>query len=196
MFGVVYGAAARPVLGAPLTVASSVLVFSGAAQFSMVSLLAAGTAPFAVVWAVAVLSLRHVALGAAVRPGLTGSRASRLAAAWFVIDETVGLALASPGAPASVLFRAGVACYGAWVLGTTLGVAGGAAVGVEGLAAAVFPVLFVGLASIMARGTGPVVRTVVAAGLTLALLLAWPGLGGLAPVIAAIVVSLVGRPAS
>jgi predicted branched-subunit amino acid permease len=119
-----------------------------------------------------------------------------LAAAWFVIDETVGLALASPGAPGPVLFRAGVACYGAWVLGTGLGVAGGAVVGVEGLAAAVFPVLFVGLASIMARGTGPVVRTVLAAGLTLVLLLAWPGLGGLAPVIAAIAVSLVGRPDS
>ena len=168
------------------------MVFSGAAQFSMVSLLAGGTAPLAVVWAVAVLSLRHVALGAAIRPGLTGSRTSRLAAAWFVIDETVGLALASAGAPTSVLFRAGVACYGAWVLGTALGVAGGAVVGVESLAAAVFPVLFVGLASIMARGMGPVVRAVVAAGLTLVLLIAWPGLGGLAPVVAAVAVSVVG----
>lgn len=194
MFGLVYGAAARPVLGGPLTLVSSVTVFSGAAQFSMVSLLAAGASPLAVVWAVAVLSLRHLALGAAVRPGLTGSVASRAAAAWFVIDETVGLALVTGGETSSILLRAGGACYGTWVLGTGLGVAGGAAVGLEAVASAVFPVLFIGLASIMARGANLVIRTVVAAGLTLVLLIAWPGLGGLAPVAAALAVSAVGRP--
>lgn len=193
MFGVVYGAAARPVLGGPLTLASSVTVFSGAAQFSMVSLLAAGASPLAVVWAVAVLSLRHLALGAAIRPGLTGSVAARAAAAWFIIDETVGLALATDGDRSSTLLRVGAACYGAWVLGTGLGVAGGAAVGLEAVASAVFPVLFIGLASMMARGGDLVLRTVVAAGLTLVLLIVWPGLGGLAPVVAAVAVSAGGR---
>src|SRR5581483_8199113 len=40
-FGTLYGAAARPVLGVPLTLLSSVLVYSGALQFAMVALLGA-----------------------------------------------------------------------------------------------------------------------------------------------------------
>lgn len=194
VFGVVYGTAARPLLGGPLTVMSSMAIFSGAAQFSMVGLLSAGASPLAVLWAVAVLGLRHLALGAAIRPGLTMSRARRAVAAWFVIDETVGLALASRRGGASALVGAGGACYAAWVVGTALGVAGGAAVGLEALASAVFPVLFIGLASIMVRGADLAVRTGSAAVVTLVLLISWPGLGGLAPVVAAIAVSVAGRP--
>jgi predicted branched-subunit amino acid permease len=193
VFGVVYGAAARPLLGGPLTVASSVVVFSGAAQFTMVGLLAEGASSLAVLWAVAVLSLRHLALGAAIRSGMPDSRSRRAGAAWFVIDETVGLALARPDESHTVLLRAGIACYLAWIAGTVVGVAGAAAVGLEALAAAVFPVLFIGLASLMARNLDLVARTSVAATLTLVLLLAWPGLGGLAPVVAAIAVSAAGR---
>jgi predicted branched-subunit amino acid permease len=88
--------------------------------------------------------------------------------------------------------RAGAWCYGAWVVGTALGVAGGSVVGLEALAASVFPVLFIGLASIMVRGADRLVRTAVAAGLTLVLLIAWPGLGRVAPVIAALTVSIGG----
>lgn len=194
VFGVVFGSAARPLLGTPLTVASSIAVFSGAAQFTMVGLMAGGASPWTVLWAVAVLDLRHLPLGAAIRPRLGPSRAGRAVAAWFVIDETVGLALGRAREVGSVVVRAGGACYAAWVVGTMLGVAGGAAVGLEDLASAVFPVLFIGLASIMARGTDLLVRTGVAAILTLVLLIAWPGLGGVAPVVAAIVVSVGARP--
>ncbi|MGH9116388.1 MAG: AzlC family ABC transporter permease [Acidimicrobiales bacterium] len=191
VFGVVYGAAAGPLLGWPLTLASSAVMFSGAAQFSMVGLLGAGASPWAVLWAIGVLNLRHLVLGAAIRPGLAGGRIRRAVAAWFVIDETVGLALARDGG-STVLVRAGTWCYGAWVAGTALGLAGGTVVGLEALAGSVFPVLFIALASIMVRGAGQLVRTAVAAGLTLLLLVAWPGLGGVAPVLAAVTVSIGG----
>ena len=175
--------------------ASSVIIFSGAAQFTMVGLLAAGASPFAVLWAVAVLDLRHLALGAAIRPRLTDGPVRRLATAWFVIDETVGLALTSGRTTSKVLAGAGSACYLAWVAGTAIGVAGGAVVGVEASAAAVFPVLFIGLASILAPDRRSVMAAAVAGSLTVAALLLWPGLGGLAPVVAAAVAVAVVRPA-
>jgi predicted branched-subunit amino acid permease len=37
VFGTLYGATARAILGAPLAVASSLLVYSGAMQFAMVA---------------------------------------------------------------------------------------------------------------------------------------------------------------
>ena len=43
VFGTLYGAAARGILGGPLTLLSSVIVYSGALQFAMVAML--GGAP-------------------------------------------------------------------------------------------------------------------------------------------------------
>lgn len=196
VFGVVFGAASEPILGTPLTLAASVLVFSGAAQFSMIGLLAVGASPAAVLWAVAVLDLRHLALGALLRPRLDDqSLAHRAALAWFLIDETVGLTLVAPQSPASTLLRAGAVCYGAWIAGTAIGLAGAALPGLEALVAAVFPVLFIGLAALTAKGRGGAVRALIAAVLVVGLLAVWPGLGGLAPLVAAVVVALPGgRP--
>ena len=42
--------------------------------------------------------------------------------AWFLIDETAGLAIASGGSASSTLLVAGVFSYLAWVVGTVLGV--------------------------------------------------------------------------
>lgn len=193
VFGVVFGAAARPILGVPLTLATSVFVFSGAAQFAMVGLLAAGASAAAVVWAVAVLDLRHLALGAVLRPHLEGRSITRRAGlAWFLIDETVGLALVSPQAPRRTLLRAGTVSYAAWIAGTAIGIAGATMSGLEGLATAVFPVLFIGLAALTASGRPGAIRALVAAGMVVALLALWPGLGGLAPLAAAVLVALPG----
>lgn len=191
--GVVFGAAAQPLLGTALTLAASLLVFSGAAQFTMIGLLAAGASPAAALWAVGVLNLRHLALGALLRPRLGGHAPLRRAGlAWFLIDETVGLTLLAPDQPARTLLRTGTACYAAWVVGTALGLAGATLPGLEPLAIAVFPVLFIGLAALTARGRGAAGRTLVAALLVVVLLAAWPGLGGLAPLTAALVVALPG----
>ena len=84
VFGVVYGAATRPVLDPQLTVLGSVLIFSGAAQFTMVALLAAGATPAGVLAGVATLALRHLPLGAVLRPELASARRRRALLSWFL----------------------------------------------------------------------------------------------------------------
>lgn len=192
VFGILYGAAAQPLLGTWPTLASSVVIFSGTVQFSMVGLLAAGSEPLAVLWAVFVVNIRNFALGGAVRPYLQGGGLERMLVSWFLIDETVGLALAAPANADRTLLRSGFAAYIGWVFGTAIGVGGGATIGLEGLASAVFPVLFIGLASLIARSASGLVRAAVGAALTLVLLLSWPALGGLAPVIGGVVAAIPG----
>lgn len=89
VFGVVYGATARPVLGIPLTIFASVIVFSGTVQFAMLALLTAGAGPAAVLGTAAMLNLRNLALGAAIRPRLPIGPVRRVLLSWFLIDETV-----------------------------------------------------------------------------------------------------------
>lgn len=190
VFGTLYGAAAQPLFGSWLTLLSSIVIFSGTVQFSMVGLLAAGAGPLAVVWAIFVVNVRNFALGGALRPHLTGSRWQRLAVSWFLIDETVGLALASPSSADRILLRAGLGAYLAWVLGTAIGMAGGAALGLAGMASAIFPVLFIGLAALMVRSRGALARAGMGAAVTLVLLLLWPGLAGLAPVLGGVVAAI------
>lgn len=193
IFGLVYGAAARPVLGPGLAVASSVIVFSGAAQFTMVGLLAAGAAPAGVLAGVAILALRHLPLGAVLRPRLEGDRWQRALVSWFLIDETTGLSLARPERGETTLVVGGGLAYLAWVLGTIGGVAGASLASVEPLADALFPVLFVGLAALTAGTRADVGRTILAGGVSLAVLLAWPGAGVLGVIVVAVVAATVAR---
>ena len=195
VFGTLYGAAAQPLFGSWLTMFSSIVIFSGTVQFSMLGLLAAGAGPLAVIWAIFVVNVRNFALGGALRPHLTGNRWQRLAVSWFLIDETVGLALAAPSSADRILLRAGAGAYLAWVVGTGIGVAGGAAFGLAGMASAIFPVLFIGLAALMVRSRGALVRAGMGAVVTFVLLLMWPGLAGLAPVLGGVVAAIpaVGR---
>jgi predicted branched-subunit amino acid permease len=190
VFGTLYGAAAQPLFGSWLTMFSSIVIFSGTVQFSMVGLLAVGAGPLAVVWAIFVVNVRNFALGGALRPHLTGTRWQRLVVSWFLIDETVGLALAAPSMADRVLIRAGAGAYLAWVIGTGIGVAGGAALGLAGMASAIFPVLFIGLAALMVRSRSALARAGLGVVMTVGLLLIWPGLGGLAPVIGGIVAAI------
>lgn len=192
VFGAVYGAAVQPMFGTWLTLVSSIVIFSGTVQFTMVGLLAAGAGPVAVLWAVFVVNVRNFALGGAVRPYLAGSRLRRIVTSWFLIDETVGLALAAPSQADRILLRSGVVAYAAWVVGTAIGVAGGATLGLETLAATVFPVLFIGLAALMISSGGAITRAVAGASITLLLLVVWPAVAGLAPVIGGIVAAIPG----
>lgn len=195
VFGVVYGAAARPVLGPELAVVSSVVVFSGAAQFTMVALLVAGATGAGVLGGVAVLALRHLPLGAVLLPRLTAGRARRALLSWFLVDETTGLALARPEPAERTLATTGGLAYGAWVLGTAGGVAGATVASIEPLAQALFPVLFVGLAALTARTRSDAGRAGLAGIGTLVLLTAWPATGALGAIaVAAVVAATVRRP--
>ncbi len=193
VFGVIYGAAADQVLGPALTVVSSVLIFSGAAQFTMVALLASGSTALAVLAGVAPLALRHLPLGAVVRARLPASRRRRALLAWFLIDESAGLALARSAPVERTLAVTGALSYGAWVAGTAAGVAGASLSGVEALADALFPVLFVGLAALTSSNRSAAVRAIVAGVTSLVLLLVWPAVGVLGPLAVAVAVASAGR---
>ncbi len=193
VFGVVYGAAAGPVLGPVLAVASSVILFSGAAQFTMVALVAAGATPVAVLGAVTTLALRHFPLGAVLQPLLTVGRARRALIAPFLTDETAGLALASGERAERTVAVSGGMAYCSWVVGTVVGLVGGSLASAEPLAAALFPVLFVGLAALTAVSRSDGVRAVFAGVASVGLLLVWPAAGALGAIAVAVIVSLVVR---
>jgi predicted branched-subunit amino acid permease len=86
----------------------------------------------------------------------------------------------------------GIVCYLAWQVGTLIGVLGVGLAGVENVAGAIFPVLFIGLASLAVTRRSHVVRALAAALLTAGIAFAVPDLRGLAPVIAAVLVALPG----
>lgn len=191
VFGVAYGAAAGPVLGTPLTVISSLIIFSGVAQFTMVALLAAGATPVAVLGAVATLALRHLPLGAVLQPVLTAGRARRALVAPFLLDETTGLALTVDGRAERTLAVSGGFAYAAWVGGTVAGLAGGTIASFESAAAALFPVLFVGLAALTSQTRSDTGRAALAGAASIVLLLAWPAAGALGAIAVAVGVSSV-----
>ncbi len=203
VFGSLYGAAARGFLGVPLTLASSLLVYSGALQFAIVALLGAGATTLPLLLTAGVLNLRHLVLGAALRSRFESGPLRRALLAFFLVDETFGFAIAAgnsaqrdgrpvDAATEQTLVVSGVFCYLAWQVGTLIGVLGAGLVGVESLAAAIFPVLFIGLASLAATRRSDAVRAVVAAVLTAGLALALPDLRLLAPVFAGVVAALPG----
>jgi branched chain amino acid efflux pump len=193
VFGVVYGAVAHPVLGGELTVASSVAMFSGAAQFTMVALLASHATAGAVVVAVVPLALRHIPLGALVQHRLAPSRVRRaVVSSMFLTDETVGLALTQQAPAGRTMAITGGLAYIAWVAGTAAGVAGASIGGAEEAAAALFPVLFIGLAAVTSSTWRDAVRAAGAGAAAAVLLIAAPAAGVLGAFAAAIAVACVG----
>lgn len=185
----------------PLTLASSLLVFSGALQFALVALLGAGAATLPLLLTACVLNLRHLVLGAALRPRFESGSLRRALLAFFLVDETFGFAIAAGNAAEGravgavterTLLFSGVTCYVAWLVGTLIGALGGGLAVVESVAGAIFPVLFIGLASLAVTRRSHVVRALAAAVLTAAVALLLPDLRMLAPVVAGVVVALPG----
>src|SRR5690606_27721934 len=174
VFGALYGAAAQPLVGTGWTIAMSLLVFSGALQFAVVGLLAAGAGPVAVLLTAATLNVRHLVMGAVLRPHVGGSRWRRAGLAFLLLDETFGFALSHREDAERALLVTGALLHLCWQAGTVLGVLGAGLEGMAGLAEAIFPVLFVGLAAVAIPTRGMLARTVVAAALTGVLLVAWP----------------------
>lgn len=195
VFGTIYGAAAEPTIGAALTIATSLLVFSGTLQFATLGLVALGAGPAAVLLTAAALNSRHLVLGALLRPRLDASAPVRAVLAWFLVDESFGLAYAARRRTAATLLIAGLFCYGAWQLGTGLGILGARIEALEDAAGAVFPVLFIGLAAVTSSRRSLAIRAAAAALLVAAISLTLPVLSTLAPVIGALVVALPGERA-
>jgi predicted branched-subunit amino acid permease len=201
VFGTLYGAGASSLLGAELTLGSSLLIFSGSLQFALSALVSAGASTPALLLTAGTLNMRHLVLGAVLRPRIGGSRLRRAALAFFLLDETFGLAVAAGDsaeregrdagkATERTLLVSGVTCYVAWQAGTVIGLMGAALPAAAGLAAAIFPVLFIGLSSLACRSRSDAARALAAAGLTVLLALAVPGARALAPVVVGLLVAL------
>ena len=190
VFGTIYGAAASAFATPAEIILSSLVIFSGAVQFALLGLLLAGGSPLAILATAAMLNARYVLLGAALRGRLRQPRLRRALLAWWLLDETAGLALASGAGAARVMLLSGILCYSAWVIGTTLGVVGASLASLQGLAEAIFPVLFVGLAALSIVNRTAAIRSGNAALVTVLLIIVFPQARGLAPVIAALAVVL------
>ena len=191
VFGCIYGVLARPLFGTLPTLLSSALIFSGSLQFAL-----AGLGPSASVFSVIALALtlnmRHVLLGAVLRPKVGGSTLRRAVLSWFLVDESFGIAVASKGEAGRTLLVTGVMGFVAWQIGTALGIAGGSLASLEDVAAAAFPVLFIGLASASAGSLDRWIRAGIAGLVVAAVALLVPSLESFAPVFAAIAVSIPG----
>jgi predicted branched-subunit amino acid permease len=134
---------------------SSIIIVSGAAQFTMIGLLSAGAVP--VLIAVTGLGLRHLPMSASLANMIGPQPLSRrLRLAWILVDETFGLTVRAVGAGVEdvVAYKSGadLMLYSGWVVGTAIGAWFGGAIDPEAIGISVlFGLLFLGLAAPMIR---------------------------------------------
>src|SRR5229473_1098715 len=142
IFGASTGAAG---ISAPAAVVMSVVVWSGAGQFAALPLWSEGGG--VVVLSALALSLRFMLITASMAPMLVDrSRRLRAALAYCVTDENYALAVTRQKGTLRPGYVIGswIPLYGAWAIGTVIGVLLGAQVPSEwiGPLKAVFPLVF------------------------------------------------------
>jgi 4-azaleucine resistance transporter AzlC len=177
------------------TVAMSVLVFTGATQFSVIATIGAGGGAAAALANGLVLAARNTAYGFAMAPLLRGSLARRGLGSQIVIDESTAMARAQPDDELArrALLTTGVAVYICWNAGTVIGALAGSAIGdpaTYGLDA-MFPAAFLALLVPQLRQPGAP-RAAVAGALIAAALVPFTPAG--VPVLAAALGVLVSVP--
>lgn len=177
------------------TCAMSLLVFTGASQFSAVSVLGAGGSPASALGGALVLAARNGVYGLTMGRRIDGSLARRLVAAQLTIDESTAMAVAQrdPRAQRTAFWITGASVYVFWNVGTLIGAVAGSAVDptVFGLDAA-FPAGFVAMVAPLLRHRRPRIAAAVGAIVCLALTPFTP-VG--VPILAASLAVLVGIPA-
>jgi 4-azaleucine resistance transporter AzlC len=190
--GIAFGVLARPVMGSVAPVVMSLLVFSGAAQFASVTVLAAGGGPVAAIAAGMLMNARWLPMGFAMGPFLSRRPLARAAQAQALVDASFALSSRGDGTyDRGILFGATAAQFVAWSGGTLAGVlAGGAladpsAFGLD----AIFPAFFLLLLVEEARGRGPLTAALLGAAIALALM---PFAPAGVPVLAASTAALLG----
>jgi 4-azaleucine resistance transporter AzlC len=130
------------------TCALSLLVFTGASQFSAVSVLGAGGSPASAFGGAAILAARNGVYGLAMAPHLKGRLATRLLAAQLTIDESTAMAAAQDDEAhrRAAFWVTGLSIYLFWNLGTLLGALLGSAMDPRTLGLdAAFPAAFVAI---------------------------------------------------
>ncbi len=108
----------------------SLLVFTGASQFSAVSVVNDGGSTGAALGGAMLLAARNTVYGLAMSRVVTGSLLTRLGAAQLVIDETTAMASAQPDPRSRRLafWITGVAVFGFWNVATLIGALAGSAI--------------------------------------------------------------------
>jgi 4-azaleucine resistance transporter AzlC len=135
--------------------AMSLLVFTGASQFSAVSVIAAGGTTPAALGGALLLAARNGVYGLSMSGVVRGSVFARLVAAQITIDESTAMASAQSDrrSAAAAFWVTGLSVFVFWNLGTLVGALAGSAIDPErfGLDAA-FPAAFVAMiAPLLAR---------------------------------------------
>jgi predicted branched-subunit amino acid permease len=108
----------------------SLSVFTGASQFSAVSVIAAGGTTSAALGGAMVLAARNAVYGLAMSRVITGSFARRAVAAQLTIDESTAMAMAQadPAAKRHAFWATGLAVYACWNVATLAGAVVGTAI--------------------------------------------------------------------
>lgn len=149
VFGVVFGVGAVAAGGSVLQAcAMSLLVFTGASQFTAVSVIDGGGTTGSALSGAMLLAARNGVYGLTMSRHLEGGLARRLVAAQLTIDESTAMATAqdTPAHRRTAFWITGSAVYVFWNLGTLIGAVAGSAIDPEtyGLDAA-FPAGFVAM---------------------------------------------------
>ena len=172
VIAVSFGVLARPIMGPVAPVAMSAVVFSGAAQFGALAVLAAGGGAGTAIAAGVLLNARYLAMGLALAPSLRGRPASRAGFALTTVDASWAAASRGDGSfDPWFMAAASAPQYLGWVLGTVVGVLVGPALGDPAALGldALFPAFFVALLLEEARGRRKVTAAAGGAGIALAL---------------------------
>lgn len=119
-----FGALARTEgWGVVAPVAASLFVFSGSAQFALVTALAGGGVAWAAVTAAGLINLRFLPMAVAAGPSLHGGRVRRVVEAQAVVDGSwVAAHLGGGRFDRELLIAATLVQWPCWVLGTLAGV--------------------------------------------------------------------------
>ncbi len=130
------------------TCAMSLLVFTGATQFSAISVIGAGGSTAAALGGALLLAARNGVYGLTMARRLPGSLGRRLVAAQLTIDESTAMSAAQsePQTQRTAFWITGCSVYVFWNLGTLVGALAGTAIDPRtfGLDAA-FPAAFVAM---------------------------------------------------
>jgi predicted branched-subunit amino acid permease len=190
--GISFGVLARPVMGPVAPIVMSVTVFSGAAQFAALTVLAAGGGVATAIVAGMLMNLRWLPMGLAVGPFLPGGALKRVAQSMAIVDASFVLSSRGDGTyDRGVLIGASAAQGTAWIAGTAAGVIGAGALGnpmALGLDS-IFVAFYAALLFEEARSRGPIAAAAVGGALALALMPVAPA--GV-PVVAASLGALLG----
>lgn len=171
-YGVSFGAVSVAAgLSVEQTCVLSLLMFTGASQFAMVGVLAAGGGPVSSAMAALLLGTRNTLYGLRLAPLLAWSGRRRVGAAHLLIDESTAMSVTRPSTPAARLgfLTTGLTIFVLWNLATLGGAVAGTTLGdprAYGLDAAVGAAF---LALLWPRLTDALHRTVALAAAAVAL---------------------------